>query len=158
VPLRPSRRVRQDAEELADATRQLRRAARGNAGSPWPPNLTSAQLDLLRVVRRRPGVSVGTCAQELGIASNTVSTLIGQLSDAGFIERRADAADRRIARLELTAAARREVDAWRSRQSAALAEAMMALDPEDAEHLRRAIPILGRLAAELGSRRLDPRA
>jgi DNA-binding MarR family transcriptional regulator len=141
--------ARQDAEELTDAVAQLRRSVRRSFGSPWPRSLTAAQLDLLRVIRRRPGISVGEGAQELAVAPNTVSTLVGQLSDAGLIERQTDVTDRRVARLDLTPSARRDVDEWRLRRSEHLAAALESLDDRDREHVSDALPALLRLAGHL---------
>jgi DNA-binding MarR family transcriptional regulator len=146
---RRSESARQEAEELTDAVAQLRRAVRRSFGSPWPRFLTTAQLDLLRVVRRRSGISVGEAAHELAVAPNTVSTLVGQLTDAGLIERRTDGTDRRVARLALTPDARRQVDEWRSRRSAHLARAIEDLDEQERLNVRTALPALQRLAGEL---------
>ena len=41
-------------------------------------------------------------AAELGVAPNTVSTLVRQLADAGVLERVRDSADGRVVRLRLT--------------------------------------------------------
>src|SRR6185437_8234753 len=72
VPARP--------EQLLDALGAFRRTLRRHVGAPFSPPLTSAQVELVRVVRREPGTSVAEAAEKLGVAPNTVSTLVGQLS------------------------------------------------------------------------------
>ena len=76
----------------------IRRSGRLVGRPPELSELTGAQLDLVRLVGRRPAVSVAQAAAELRLAANTVSTLVRQLTDAGLLLRRVDPVDRRIAR------------------------------------------------------------
>ena len=67
----------------------IRRSGRRHAGRPEElSQLTGSQLELVRLLRRRPGISVNQVADELNLAPNTVSTLVRQLVDAGFVVRR----------------------------------------------------------------------
>src|SRR6266540_4884766 len=86
--------------------------------------MTTMQGDLLRVVRLQPGIGVGEAAQQLGVAANTVSTLVNQLVAAGFLARRRDPADGRAARLELTTRANRRMALWRDQREQALRAAL----------------------------------
>lgn len=119
-------------------------------------SLTGAQLELVRLVRRRPGVSVAEAASELGLAPNTVSTLVRQLCDAGFLTRKPDARDRRIARLELRPEIRLKVEAWRDRRIELLASAIVELSASDERRLSEASGVLLRLAAILDSQGRAP--
>jgi DNA-binding MarR family transcriptional regulator len=128
----------------------LRRRARRVVGRPWPmETLSNAQVELVRLVRRRPGISVTEAATDLGLAANTVSTLVRQLTDAGLLRRLADADDRRVARLQLTAPAQRRVEQWRDRRTGLVAEAIAGLPVADRRALARAVPVIARLAALL---------
>jgi DNA-binding MarR family transcriptional regulator len=127
------------ADELLDAIAALRRQIRRTAGGPWPPeDLTTAQTELLRVVRRRPGISVAEAAEELGVAANTVSTLVGQLTGLGLLTRATAVNDRRVARLTLTDSAQQRVVDWRDRRSALVTEAVARLGAADRAALSRA--------------------
>jgi len=138
------------ADDLFDAVGLLRRRARRVVGRPWPMEaLSSAQVELVRLVRRRPGLSVAEAATDLGLAANTVSTLVRQLTDAGLLRRLADADDRRVARLQLTAPAQRRVEQWRDRRTGLVAEAVAALPAADRRALARAVPVIAQLAAML---------
>lgn len=141
MPMRP--------EELLDALGAFRRTLRRHVGTPLSPPLTSAQVELVRVVRRAPGTSVADAAEKLGVAPNTVSTLVGQLSDARVIVRSVDGDDRRIARLDLAPDVRRKVDAWRDRRIIVLTQALNRLSQADRRRLDEAVPVLERLAREL---------
>jgi DNA-binding MarR family transcriptional regulator len=138
------------AVDLIEQVGRLRRALRRSAGTPWPSSaLTGAQMELARLLRRNPGVSVNSAAEELGLAPNTVSSLVGQLVDAGLVRRTSDARDRRVARLELTPAAQRRLDAWRDERAAALRAALDRTPSPERRALERALPALERLTGEL---------
>ena len=139
------------AEGLFAAVGQLRRHGRRLGGGPFPAGtLSGAQVEVVRLVRRRPGLSVAEAAAELALAPNTVSTLVGQLAEAQVLTRVTDPQDRRVARLALTAAAKERVERWRDQRAAATAGAIADLDPSERAALERAVPIISRLAAALG--------
>jgi DNA-binding MarR family transcriptional regulator len=141
------------ADELLTAMASIRRSARTAAGRPVElAALTAAQIDLVRLVRRRPGVSVGEAADTLRLAANTVSTLVRQLTEAGLLIRTPDPSDRRIARLELTGEMQHKVGAFRDRRVALLADAMAGLPPRDRRRVESAVEVLGRLAERLPDR------
>lgn len=132
------------------AVRRAVRRAVGGAATAVP--LTGAQSELMRLVRRRPGISVAEAAGELSLAANTVSTLVGQLMDAEVLERRADPADRRIARLRLTPEASRRVSAWRDRRAAVVGAAIDELTGADRAAIEAALPAFARLSELLETR------
>lgn len=138
------------ADTLLSTFARIRRAGRRHSERPAElGSLTSAQLELLRLVRRTPGVSVAEAARELGLAANTVSTLVGELSEAGLLIRRVSDADRRVARLELDADIREQIDAWRDRRVVALAAAIEGMSPAERDRLLEAVPLLESVADRL---------
>jgi DNA-binding MarR family transcriptional regulator len=140
----------QMADDLLNAMGGIRRCARREAERPEElAALTGAQLELVRLLRRRPGVSVTEAAVELHLAPNTVSTLVRQLSDMGYLVRRLDARDRRIARLELSKDLGRKVGAFRDRRVAVVADAMRALPLAEQRRLRHALGTLLKLSAAM---------
>src|SRR6185312_8292491 len=58
-------------------------------------------------------------------------------------------ADRRIARLHLTATARRRIEGWRDRRHELAARALERLDPADREALGAAVPAMAKLVDAL---------
>jgi DNA-binding MarR family transcriptional regulator len=138
------------AGRLLEALGSVRRQLRRRVGRPWPvTELTGSQIELVRLVRTEPGIPVSEAAERLGVAANTVSTLVRQLGDAGLLRKEADPADRRIGRLHVTAAARRRIEGWRDRRAEAVARALDRLDDEDRRALEQAAPALERLVAVL---------
>lgn len=138
------------AEELLAAIGLVRRHLRRSVGRPFPLSaLTDSQAELIRTVRRNPGISVAEAAAELGLVANTVSTLVGQLTERGLLQRTADETDRRVARLTLTEPAREQVEAWRDRRTALVTQALDDLEPDERAALRSALPTLAVLADKL---------
>src|SRR6266704_2826595 len=139
-------RTRELSTGLLAVIGPLRRALRraGRQGVPGYP-LPTSQADLLRVVRLQPGIGVGEAAQQLGVAANTVSTLVNQLVAAGFLARRRDPVDGRAARLELTARANRRMALWRDQREQALGAAIDELSASERESLEGALPALHKI-------------
>ncbi|HWD80262.1 MAG TPA: MarR family transcriptional regulator [Kribbella sp.] len=137
-------------EDLLAAIGLVRRHLRRSVGRPFPEgSLTDSQSELIRTVRRNPGISVAEAAAELGLVANTVSTLVGQLTERGLLQRTPDQTDRRVARLTLTDPAREQVEAWRDRRTALVTRALDDLSPADRDALQAALPVLAVLAERL---------
>ncbi|MFG1775989.1 MarR family winged helix-turn-helix transcriptional regulator [Micromonospora sp. NPDC049048] len=134
---------------LGDLHRMLRRAAMQRVGRVALPD---AQVEVLRLVERWPGIGVREAAERLGTAPNTVSTLVGELTAAGLLHRERDPADRRIVRLELTDAARERIAAYGRHRRDLLAAALADLDGTDRETLLATAPALRRLADRMTGR------
>lgn len=138
------------AELLVDHIGALRRSIRKASGPSWPPRaLTNAQIDLVRVVRGQPDISVAEAAAELRLAPNTVSTLVSQLTEAGLVTRAPDEKDRRVARLRLTESATERFRAWSDERHHVVTEAIASLPAARRRNLARALPVLLDLADRL---------
>lgn len=138
------------ADALFAAIGVLRRQVRREAGRPWQlESLTGSQRELVRLVRHQPGMSVAQAAAELGLAANSVSTLVRQLTESGMLRRAPDPADRRIARLTLTRAARRHLETWRDRRTALAAAALGQLSADERATLADALPVLDKVSDSL---------
>jgi DNA-binding MarR family transcriptional regulator len=122
---------------LAGFRREVRRAVR----SEFPAQLlTPSQVEVLGCVRRRPGIGVRDAAAALRLAPNTVSTIVGQLVEIGFLRREPDPDDARAVCLRLTAAGHRRVHAWRDRSTQTVDRALQSLDADERAALARALP------------------
>jgi DNA-binding MarR family transcriptional regulator len=138
-------------DDLHDVVGLLRRRSRRSTGPPLPDlALSGAQLELVRVVRRSPGIGVADAASALGLAPNTVSTLVSRLTSLEVLVRERDDADRRAARLDLTPDIRHALERWRDRRAQATAMALAVLDDTERDLLEQALPLLARVAAALG--------
>ncbi|QLL07754.1 MarR family winged helix-turn-helix transcriptional regulator [Mycobacterium vicinigordonae] len=130
--------------------RQLRRAV-GTGYSPG--QLTESQAELLRLVSRRPDVSVSVAAAELGLVPNTASTLVTKLCCAGLLDRTLDPADRRVSRLRLTESAQQVMDATAQLRRAVLTDLLDELDELQIGVLAQGLEVLEQMTKKLQERK-----
>ena len=135
---------------LAKAFGRINRALRYRTRAAHEAlGVTDSEAELLRLLRRQPGLRVQDAATELGVASNSVSTLVKQLSRSGLVERSTDPQDARAAHLRLTPQAESWLAGLRSTREDAVAAAYEALDEADRASIDNATPALRRLAEAL---------
>jgi DNA-binding MarR family transcriptional regulator len=106
----------------------------------------------MRFVAESPGNRVREAAAALGLAQNTVSTLVGRLVELGLLDRRKDDRDTRAAVLALTPAATQRMAAWRDRRRQVTGDALAALRAGDRRAIEDALPALRRLVDALEAR------
>ncbi len=111
--------------------------------------VTDSESELLRLLRRQPGLRVQDAASELGIASNSVSTLVKGLTRLNMVQRGADPLDGRAAQLRLTPLAEAWLKQVGSTREDAVARALNNLDSADQHAIEAATPALRRLAEKL---------
>jgi MarR family transcriptional regulator for hemolysin len=88
---------------LADTARQLSHFVDRRA---QPLGLTGAQIRVLARLKRSEGATQAEFAAAMEVRPITLSGLIDKLTRHGLVERRPDASDRRINRLNLTSQGR----------------------------------------------------
>ncbi|HEV8277569.1 MAG TPA: MarR family transcriptional regulator [Streptosporangiaceae bacterium] len=146
----PPTSANREAADLLAAISAVRRTARQTVRKAWRHEpLPPAQGELLRLVADRPGIRVAEAAVELRLAPNTVSTLVGRLSDQGLLARERAVADARLVRLSVTRKARQRIADWRDLRADLAQQAIAQLAPEDRRALSQAVPALLRLAERL---------
>ena len=122
--------------------RQLRRSTAGGFDAT---GLTQSQGELLRLVGRRPGISVRQAATELSLAPNTASTLVSRLAADGLLVRAVDDADRRVGRLRLTPPAQLIADQSRAARHAVLSAVLAELSDDQIDDLTKGLDVLTEL-------------
>ena len=136
--------------ELMRVTAGLKRITRRRVSAKLGVEpLPEAQRELLIVVESQPGIGVGAAAATLGLAGNSVSTLVNLLVEAGMLVRETDPEDRRAVRLNLTDAAHAHLAAWRRTRAELLGKALNQAGPEDRVAIEAALPALRRLLAAM---------
>jgi DNA-binding MarR family transcriptional regulator len=113
--------------------------------------VTHSEAELLRLIDRQPGIRVQDAAVELGVASNSVSTLVKQLTRTALVRRDSDPLDGRAAHLWLTPAAEEWVTRVGNAREAAIGRALVSLDDADRAAIEAAVPALARLAEAVAS-------
>lgn len=144
-------RTRDLAVALHDLVWLLPRTLHPEAESGLQP-LPPSELEVMRLLVRRPGLNVGEVARELGLRPSNASAAIRGLLARGLVDRRADERDSRVTRLSPTAKAqavrRQREEAWGNLLRARLRR----LPREDADRLLASVDALRALAAELSAR------
>jgi DNA-binding MarR family transcriptional regulator len=140
------------ADTLMEDLNGLRRVVRRRMRARLPePALSGSQVELLRAVEAAPGIGVAAAARAMHLANNSVSTLVYQLVDAGYLRRETDPNDRRAARLHLTAAARQRLAAWRAGRIELVGDGLSQLTAAQRATIARALPVLRELAEILST-------
>ena len=129
--------------------RQLRRSAGRGFGSA---RLTESQSELLWLVARQPGISVGAAAAELGLVPNTASTLVSKLVANGLLVRAVDKTDRRACQLRLAEPTQQIVDASRAARRSLMSEVLGELDDDQIESLTKGLEVLDTMTRLLQER------
>jgi DNA-binding MarR family transcriptional regulator len=146
VPRTPA----QAAADLFTAISVIRRTARRAARQAWAQQpLPPAQSELLRLAVARPGLTVADAAQELRLAPNTVSTLVGRLTEAGLLSREKSPQDGRTALLTVTDKAQQRLAEFRDLRAELAGQALGRLTAQDQQALACAVPALLRLSDEM---------
>ncbi|AQA03430.1 MarR family transcriptional regulator [Mycobacterium sp. MS1601] len=132
--------------------RQVRRSAGRSTDRSFAAGRTESQAELLRLVGRRPGISVSQAAAELGLAANTTSTLVSKLAADDLLVRVPDPTDRRIGRLQLTEPAQQLADASRAARHAVMADVLAELDEQEIASLTAGLEVLTKMTQLLAER------
>jgi DNA-binding MarR family transcriptional regulator len=122
----------------------------GSHGARQDP-LPTSELEVMRLLARRPGLSVNDVARELGMQSSNVSTAVRSLVEKGTLRRRHDAADGRVVRLEPTEAALASRDRREESWGEAMEDVLAELRDADRAQLLAVVPLLRSLADRLSS-------
>jgi DNA-binding MarR family transcriptional regulator len=117
--------------------------------------LTRAQWRALSRIHRSPGASQAQLAEDLDLEPIAVGRVIDRLQAAGFVERRADAADRRCWRLYPAAKSTDVMTRMKRLANGLHAEALQGVD---AAELDTALRVLERVRATLAGLDRDGRA
>lgn len=99
--------------------------------------LTRPQWLALVRLKRRPGCSQSELADMMEIEKAPLGRIVDRLTEKGWIERRADAQDRRINRIYLTDRGERVFAAISPISVATVEDALVDLSAKDREHLSR---------------------
>lgn len=144
-------------DELMATVTALRRLVRRRLRLVVPgPPLRGAQLELLGVIERQPGLGIAAAGRVLHLAANSVSTLVDQLIDLKMLVRDTDPRDRRAARLWLTEAATQRLAAGRQARTELMAGVVAELSAAECTALIQALPVLRTLLVTLDPGQDDP--
>lgn len=132
------------ASELRLSVMRLRRRL---ATERHPANeLSLGAMAVLGRLHRHGDLPVGELAAQEKVQPPSMTRTVNALAGLGHVERRPHETDRRLVLVHLTDRGRATVLADRRRRDAWLAQRLRDLTPQERDVLRRAAPILERLA------------
>jgi DNA-binding MarR family transcriptional regulator len=107
--------------------------------------MTPTMAATLATIAREGSLTLGELAAAEQVAPPTVTKVISKLEAAGLVDRVVDPSDRRVSRVALSAAGRRQVAENRSRRTAWLADRVGELSAEERERLANAVDVIEHL-------------
>jgi DNA-binding MarR family transcriptional regulator len=129
------------AARLRLGATRLSRRLRSEAHLGLAPSLLSS----LATVHLEGPLTLGELAEREGLAKPSITKIVGRLEERGLVERCIDASDRRVCRVETTAAGEALLAESRERKDAWLAARLAHLDEDRRTRLAAAIEILDEL-------------
>ena len=126
------------ASRLRLAVMRLGRRLRGQAEG----DLTPSQASALSSVERLGPLTLGELSAAEGVRPPTLTKIVAALEEKGLVARHTDPADRRVSRVEATAAGSQLLTRSRSRLDAYLARRLASLESDDREALVRAVAVI----------------
>jgi DNA-binding MarR family transcriptional regulator len=123
-------------------SRQLRRQR--EAGH----DLTANQLSVLGALAKHEAMTIGELAAHEQVKPPSMTRIVSNMEEAGLVVRRPHPTDKRQVVVELTDAAHTLIAANRRRRDEWLQTKLKKLTPEERDILRKAAPVLERLAAQ----------
>ena len=133
-----------DPELAARLRLALNRLAR-RLRSQTPGDLSPSRTSALVTIELQGPITLGRLAASERVTPPGITRMVAALEELGLVRREADPADRRIARVSLTAEGRRTVQRTRTRKTAYLAKKLRKLDQSELAIMREALPVLERL-------------
>jgi DNA-binding MarR family transcriptional regulator len=109
-------------------------------------DLTLSQLAVLGTLSRHGPMTIGELAAHEKVRPPSMTRLVSYLGERGLVSRRAHHTDGRLVVVHLADAGARILSADRRRRDAWMSRRLRELTPADRDILRRAVPIMERLA------------
>ncbi len=131
------------AGHLRFAVARLNRQLRQQDQSGLSATLGAA----LASISRDGPLTLSQLAATEQVSPPSITRLVDKLADRGFVTRQVDPDDRRVTRVRITAAGRRQLESIRTRRTAWLASRLAELSTDDVARLDAALAVLDGLVA-----------
>jgi len=127
----------------------LKRLFSGDPGAPALASLRNQTYHILRILERKGPLPVSAIGKQLFIAKQNMTTLIDKLMDEGLVERKNDAADRRIINILITKKGVGFLKVSMVGLKKIVGENLSKLNDEDIESLHSAFRAMGTIVHKL---------
>jgi DNA-binding MarR family transcriptional regulator len=132
------------APRLRLAIMRLGRRLRQQGEGPATPSQVSA----LHTIEKLEPVTLTDLAAAERVQPPSMTRIVAALEENGWAGREVDAADRRFARLRLTAEGRKLIERGRARRTAYLVSKLRKLPPDELAVVERALPLIEQMLEE----------
>ena len=132
------------APRLRLAIMRLGRRLRQQGEGPATPSQVSA----LHTIEKLEPVTLTDLAAAERVQPPSMTRIVAALEENGWAVREVDAADRRFARLRLTAEGRKLIERGRARRTAYLVSKLRKLPPDELAAVERALPLIEQMLEE----------
>ena len=136
-----------DAELAARLRLSVMRLAR-RLRQQAEPDVTASQLSALSSLERCGPLTLGELSAAERVKPPTMTRIVSSLDELGLVTRTVDPADRRVARVEISADGRHLIEQSRHRKDAYLAARLACLGPADRDAVAGAVAALEHLLDE----------
>jgi DNA-binding MarR family transcriptional regulator len=137
----PESRPEEVASSLRYTVTRLARLLRQQDQSGLAPTLGAA----LATIAREGPLTLGELASREQVTAPSVTKIVEKLEARGFVSRKPHATDRRVCRVQITAAGRKHVEAVKGRRTAWLTGRLAELSDDELGRLAAAADVLSKL-------------
>jgi DNA-binding MarR family transcriptional regulator len=127
----------------------LKRLVQGDPDDPARVPFRNHSYHVLKMLERRGPLPMSVVGKQLAIAKQNMTTLIDKLMREGLVERRQDAADRRVVQIAITPRGGRFLTASRTALKRIIRKNLSELCEEDVRSLDAALQMIRAVVAKL---------
>ncbi|MCX5812325.1 MAG: MarR family transcriptional regulator [Proteobacteria bacterium] len=127
----------------------LKHLFNGDSGDPALASLRNQTYHILRILERRGPLPVSAIGKQLFIAKQNMTTFVDRLINEGLVERKNDAADRRVINIIITEKGRVFVKERRQGLKKIVKENLSKLSDEDIESLHSVFDVIRTIVHKL---------
>lgn len=132
------------ATRLRSSVARLQRRLRASASG----NVSPASMSILGLLDKHGSLTLGELATLELVRPPSITPLVRGLESQGYLTRVPDDTDRRLTRVRLSAAGRRELEVTRRRRTEFLEQKLLALSPTDRATAAKLVTFLDSLIEE----------
>jgi DNA-binding MarR family transcriptional regulator len=126
-------------QELTSLFFGMRQAIRANLPQGQADPNAWMRCEALRFIEESGEPTMREVAKHLRVTAPSATSLVRKLSSLGWIKREPSGPDRRVVRIALTAAGRRELARYRTQAERTMRKVFSKLPERDLSHLRRVL-------------------
>lgn len=126
-------------QELSSLFFEVRQTIRANLPHGQADPNAWMRCEALRFIDESGGPTMHELAKQLRVTAPSATSIVRKLASLGWIERSPSKTDKRVVRISLSPAGRRELSRYRKQAEATMRNVFSKLPERDLSHLKRAL-------------------